>query len=146
MDTDPNVLVMPADGVISQLGKIEEDKILQAKGHNYSLEALLAGNYLMADLFRNGTFVTTYLSPRDYHRVHMPCNGILREMIYVPGNLSSLTISPLRTCRICFPVTNTSFAFSIPIGPMAQILVERRLLAAFRRSRQAPLRRRAKVS
>ncbi len=54
---------MPADGVISQLGKIEEDKILQAKGHNYSLEALLAGNYLMADLFRNGTFVTTYLSP-----------------------------------------------------------------------------------
>ncbi len=53
---------MPADGVISQLGRIEEDKILQAKGHNYSLEALLAGNYLMADKFRNGTFVTTYLS------------------------------------------------------------------------------------
>ncbi len=50
---------MPADGVISQLGRIEEDKILQAKGHNYSLEALLAGNYLMADKFRNGTFVTT---------------------------------------------------------------------------------------
>ncbi|MFV5027129.1 archaetidylserine decarboxylase, partial [Escherichia coli] len=90
IDTDPNVLVMPADGVISQLGKIEEDKILQAKGHNYSLEALLAGNYLMADLFRNGAFVTTYLSPRDYHRVHMPCNGILREMIYVPGDLFSV--------------------------------------------------------
>ncbi len=52
------------DGVISQLGKIEEDKILQAKGHNYSLEALLAGNYLMADLFRNGTFVTTYRPAR----------------------------------------------------------------------------------
>ncbi|MDI9814902.1 phosphatidylserine decarboxylase, partial [Acinetobacter baumannii] len=60
---------MPADGVISQLGNIEDDKILQAKGNNYSLEALLAGNYLMADLFRNGTFATTYLSPRDYHRV-----------------------------------------------------------------------------
>ena len=85
LNTDPNVLVMPADGVISQLGKIENDKILQAKGHNYSPEALLAGNYIMADLFRNGTFATTYLSPRDYHRVHMPCNGILREMIYVPG-------------------------------------------------------------
>lgn len=97
---------MPADGVISQLGKIEEDKILQAKGHNYSLEALLAGNYLMADLFRNGTFVTTYLSPRDYHRVHMPCNGILREMIYVRAISSPLTISRLRTCRICLPVTN----------------------------------------
>ena len=81
---------MPADGVISQLGAIDNDKILQAKGHNYSLEALLAGNYLMADLFRNGSFVTTYLSPRDYHRVHMPCNGILREMIYVPGDLFSV--------------------------------------------------------
>ena len=90
LNTDPNVLVMPADGVISQLGKIEDDKILQAKGHNYSLEALLAGNYIMADLFRNGTFATTYLSPRDYHRVHMPCNGILREMIYVPGDLFSV--------------------------------------------------------
>ena len=90
VNTDPNVLVMPADGVISQLGRIENDKILQAKGHNYSLEALLAGNYIMADLFRNGAFATTYLSPRDYHRVHMPCNGILREMIYVPGDLFSV--------------------------------------------------------
>ncbi|MDR8340854.1 phosphatidylserine decarboxylase, partial [Acinetobacter baumannii] len=71
LNTDPNVLVMPADGVISQLGAIENDKILQAKGHDYSLEALLAGNYQMADLFRNGSFATTYLSPRDYHRVHM---------------------------------------------------------------------------
>ena len=91
LNTDPNVLVMPADGVISQLGAIENDKILQAKGHDYSLEALLAGNYQMADLFRNGSFATTYLSPRDYHRVHMPCNGILREMIYVPGDLFSVT-------------------------------------------------------
>lgn len=63
LNTDPNVLVMPADGVISQLGNIEDDKILQAKGHNYSLEALLAGNYLMADLFRNGT-----LPPPICHR------------------------------------------------------------------------------
>lgn len=82
---------MPADGVISQLGAIENDKILQAKGHDYSLEALLAGNYQMADLFRNGSFATTYLSPRDYHRVHMPCNGILREMIYVLATCSLLT-------------------------------------------------------
>src|SRR5699024_11701579 len=72
------------------LYRYKEDKTLQAKVHNNSLEALLAGNYLMADLFRNGTFVTTYLSPRDYHRVHMPCNGILREMIYVPGDLFSV--------------------------------------------------------
>ena len=110
LNTDPNVLVMPADGVISQLGAIENDKILQAKGHDYSLEALLAGNYQMADLFRNGSFATTYLSPRDYHRVHMPCNGILREMIYVPGDLFSVNQRV-----ICL--------FDTEFGPMAQILV-----------------------
>ncbi len=64
----------------ASLAPLENDKILQAKGHDYSLEALLlAGNYQMADLFRNGSFATTYLSPRDYHRVHMPCNGILQR-------------------------------------------------------------------
>ena len=86
-------LVLPADGAISQLGKIEQGKILQAKGHDYSLEALLAGNYLLAEEFKDGQFATTYLSPRDYHRVHMPCDGVLREMIYVPGDLFS--VNPL---------------------------------------------------
>ncbi|EMS04096.1 archaetidylserine decarboxylase [Escherichia coli] len=124
IDTDPNVLVMPADGVISQLGKIEEDKILQAKGHNYSLEALLAGNYLMADLFRNGTFVTTYLSPRDYHRVHMPCNGILREMIYVPGDLFSVNHLTAQNVPNLFARNERVIClFDTEFGPMAQILV-----------------------
>ena len=122
IDTDPNVLVMPADGVISQLGKIEEDKILQAKGHNYSLEALLAGNYLMADLFRNGTFVTTYLSPRDYHRVHMPCNGILREMIYVPGDLFSVNHLTAQNVPNLFARNERVIClFDTEFGPMAQI-------------------------
>ncbi len=115
---------MPADGVISQLGKIEEDKILQAKGHNYSLEALLAGNYLMADLFRNGTFVTTYLSPRDYHRVHMPCNGILREMIYVPGDLFSVNHLTAQNVPNLFARNERVIClFDTEFGPMAQILV-----------------------
>jgi phosphatidylserine decarboxylase len=70
--------------------RIHDDQIFQAKGHNYSLEALLAGNYVLAEPFRNGLFATTYLAPRDYHRVHMPCNGVLREMIYVPGDLFSV--------------------------------------------------------
>ncbi|MBF9772447.1 archaetidylserine decarboxylase [Enterobacter asburiae] len=124
LNTDPNVLVMPADGVISQLGNIEDDKILQAKGHNYSLEALLAGNYLMADLFRNGTFATTYLSPRDYHRVHMPCNGILREMIYVPGDLFSVNHLTAQNVPNLFARNERVIClFDTEFGPMAQILV-----------------------
>jgi len=115
---------MPADGVISQLGRIEEDKILQAKGHNYSLEALLAGNYLMADKFRNGTFATTYLSPRDYHRVHMPCNGILREMIYVPGDLFSVNHLTAQNVPNLFARNERVIClFDTEFGPMAQILV-----------------------
>ncbi|MEN1215734.1 archaetidylserine decarboxylase, partial [Pseudomonas aeruginosa] len=105
-------------------GKIEEDKILQAKGHNYSLEALLAGNYLMADLFRNVTFVTTYLSPRDYHRVHMPCNGILREMIYVPGDLFSVNHLTAQNVPNLFARNERVIClFDTEFGPMAQILV-----------------------
>jgi phosphatidylserine decarboxylase len=115
---------MPADGVISQLGAIDNDKILQAKGHNYSLEALLAGNYLMADLFRNGSFVTTYLSPRDYHRVHMPCNGILREMIYVPGDLFSVNHLTAQNVPNLFARNERVIClFDTEFGPMAQILV-----------------------
>ncbi|WP_437886878.1 archaetidylserine decarboxylase [Phytobacter sp. V91] len=123
-NTDPNVLVMPADGVISQLGKIDNDKLLQAKGHYFSLEALLAGNYLMADLFRNGSFATTYLSPRDYHRVHMPCNGILREMIYVPGDLFSVNHLTAQNVPNLFARNERVIClFDTEFGPMAQILV-----------------------
>jgi phosphatidylserine decarboxylase len=124
VNTDPNVLVMPADGAISQLGRIEDDKILQAKGHNYTLEALLAGNYQMADLFRNGTFATTYLSPRDYHRVHMPCNGILREMIYVPGDLFSVNHLTAQNVPNLFARNERVIClFDTEFGPMVQILV-----------------------
>lgn len=124
LNTDPNVLVMPADGVISQLGKIESDKILQAKGHDYTLEALLAGNYIMADRFRDGIFVTTYLSPRDYHRVHMPCNGILREMIYVPGDLFSVNHLTAQNVPNLFARNERVIClFDTEFGPMAQILV-----------------------
>ena len=101
----------------------------------------------MADLFRNGTFVTTYLSPRDYHRVHMPCNGILREMIYVPGDLFSVNHLTAQNVPNLFARNERVIClFDTEFGPMAQILVGRRLLAALRRSGRAPLRRRAKVS
>lgn len=80
----------PVDGAISQFGKIENDHIFQAKGHSYSTTALLGGDEALAKNFQNGSFATLYLSPKDYHRVHMPCNGQLKRMIYVPGSLFSV--------------------------------------------------------
>lgn len=86
-------LVSPVDGAISQLGAIEGDAILQAKGHGYTVQALVGGDADLARPFLNGHFATLYLSPKDYHRVHMPCAGTLRRMIHVPGDLFS--VNPL---------------------------------------------------
>ncbi|MBT9431801.1 phosphatidylserine decarboxylase [Candidatus Sodalis endolongispinus] len=124
IDADPAVLVLPADGIISQFGPIEGEQVFQAKGHHYSLEALLAGNESMIDLFRNGSFATTYLAPRDYHRVHMPCNGVLREMLYVPGELFS--VNPLTAANIpnLFARNERIIClFDTDFGPLAQIMV-----------------------
>jgi phosphatidylserine decarboxylase len=121
---ESHVLVLPADGAISQLGPIQDDLIFQAKGHHYSLEALLAGNYLLAEQFRNGLFATTYLAPSDYHRVHMPCDGVLREMIYVPGDLFS--VNPLTAANVpnLFARNERVIClFDTVVGPMVQILV-----------------------
>ena len=82
--------VCPVDGAISQLGPIEDDQIYQAKGHRYTTTALVGGDRALAAQFENGHFATIYLSPRDYHRIHMPCDGSLRRMIYVPGDLFSV--------------------------------------------------------
>lgn len=82
--------VCPVDGAISQFGKIEGEQIFQAKGHQYSATALVGGDAALARRFDNGSFATIYLSPRDYHRIHMPCAGKLRRMIYVPGDLFSV--------------------------------------------------------
>ena len=82
--------ICPVDGAISQFGKIQQDQIYQAKNHLYSTFALLAGNRLLADSFINGSYATLYLSPKDYHRIHMPCAGTLKSMAYVPGELFSV--------------------------------------------------------
>ncbi len=83
-------LVCPVDGAISQFGRIEVDQIFQAKGHHYSTLALLAGEKDLAAQFLDGHFACLYLSPRDYHRIHMPCDGQLTRMLYVPGELFSV--------------------------------------------------------
>ncbi len=85
-----DVVVSPSDGAISQLGRIEHGRIFQAKGHSYSLLELLGGDGLRAAPFMGGHFATIYLSPKDYHRVHMPLTGTLKEMVYVPGRIFSV--------------------------------------------------------
>jgi len=89
-------LLCPVDGAISQFGPVEGEQIFQAKGHDYSATALVGGDHLLAGQFRDGLFATLYLSPRDYHRIHMPCDGDLREMIYVPGELFSVNPATAR--------------------------------------------------
>jgi phosphatidylserine decarboxylase len=82
--------ICPVDGAISQFGAIEKDQIFQAKGHSYSTTTLVGGDKALADKFENGHFACLYLSPRDYHRIHMPCDGMLKSMTYVPGALFSV--------------------------------------------------------
>ena len=88
--------ICPVDGAISQFGAIERDQIFQAKGHSYSTTALVGGDHELAAQFENGSFATLYLSPRDYHRIHMPCAGRLTRMIYVPGELFSVNPTTAR--------------------------------------------------
>jgi phosphatidylserine decarboxylase len=89
-------LVCPVDGAISQFGAIVKDQIFQAKGHHYSSTALVGGDASLGALFDDGHFATLYLSPRDYHRIHMPCDGRLTRMIYVPGDLFSVNPTTAR--------------------------------------------------
>jgi phosphatidylserine decarboxylase len=89
-------LVSPVDGAISQCGPIAGDQVFQAKGHSYSTRALVGGDATLAAQFQDGEFATLYLSPRDYHRIHMPCAGRLTRMIYVPGDLFSVNPTTAR--------------------------------------------------
>jgi phosphatidylserine decarboxylase len=83
-------LVSPVDGAVSQCGAITDDRVFQAKGHHFTTTALVGGDATVAAQFANGTFATLYLSPRDYHRIHMPCDGTLTRMRHVPGDLFSV--------------------------------------------------------
>ncbi|XKM14401.1 archaetidylserine decarboxylase [Orbaceae bacterium ac157xtp] len=122
-DEDKSI-VMPADGIISQFGKIHDNSILQAKGHIYSLDALVACNPQMINHFTNGSFITTYLSPSNYHRVHSCCDGYLREMIYVPGSLFSVNLATAENISNLFARNERLIClFETDFGPVAQIFV-----------------------
>lgn len=116
--------ICPVDGAISQFGKIERDQIFQAKGHRYSSTALLGGDPALAAQFDDGHFATIYLSPRDYHRIHMPCAGTLRHMIYVPGDLFSVNPTTARGVPGLFARNERVVCvFDTEHGPLALVLV-----------------------
>jgi len=89
-------LLCPVDGAISQFGPVQQGQVFQAKGHRYSTTALVGGDAALAAPFADGAFATLYLSPRDYHRIHMPCAGTLRRMLHVPGDLFSVNPTTAR--------------------------------------------------
>lgn len=122
--TDANTIASPVDGAVSQLGKINTDLIFQAKGHAYSLTQLLGDRKDLSKTFKNGEFNTIYLSPKDYHRIHMPIDGRLKEMIHVPGQLYSVNQTTVENVPALFARNERVVClFDTPAGPMAMILV-----------------------
>ena len=121
---EANAVLSPVDGAVSQAGKIDGDAIFQAKGHSYSLNTLLGNADSWSDKFQNGLFATLYLSPRDYHRIHMPLTATLEHVIHVPGRLFS--VNPVTTRKVPgLFARNERVAclFNTEHGPMGMVLV-----------------------
>ncbi|HYE39990.1 MAG TPA: archaetidylserine decarboxylase [Ramlibacter sp.] len=120
----PAPFVCPVDAAISQFGPIEHDQLFQAKGHSYSTRALVGGDQALAHRFDHGHFATLYLAPKDYHRIHMPCDGRLKRMIYVPGDLFSVNPLTARHVPSLFARNERVVCeFECAHGPMVLVLV-----------------------
>jgi phosphatidylserine decarboxylase len=122
--TDPRALVSPVDGTVSQAGHIDDGRLFQAKSHHFTLEALLAGDQGLAERFRHGEFATIYLAPHNYHRVHMPQDGVLTATIHVPGRLYSVNATTAAQVPELFARNERVISvFDTPCGTLAVILV-----------------------
>ena len=131
LDETPGAILCPADGAVSQLGPIEHGRIFQAKGHSFSALELLGGDPALAAPFMGGEFATIYLSPKDYHRVHMPLAGTLREMVYVPGRLFSVNQTTAENVPELFARNERVVClFDTERGPMAVVLVGAMIVAS----------------
>jgi len=131
LDLDSDAVLCPSDGVVSQLGNIEQGRVFQAKGHDYSTIDLLGGSPQRAAPFEGGKFATVYLAPKDYHRVHMPIAGTLREMVYIPGRLFS--VNPLTASHVPALFARNERVvciFDTALGPMAVVLVGAMIVAS----------------
>jgi len=121
---EPDAILCPVDGAVSQVGEVKEGRIFQAKGHEYSVAELLGGDDTWPQLFEHGTFANIYLSPKDYHRIHMPLAGNLIRTIHVPGRLFSVNpVTTRQVPRLFARNERIVCLFETPFGPMAVILV-----------------------
>lgn len=117
-------IICPVDAKISQIGQIDQGTLFQAKGHNFQLVDLLGGDAKMANLFQQGLFCTLYLSPKDYHRIHIPTTGRLIDMVYVPGRLFSVNQTTTQVVSNLFARNERVICrFETDLGPMALVLV-----------------------
>jgi phosphatidylserine decarboxylase len=124
LDSDDNNWVCPVDGTVSQAGTIENGRIFQAKGRDYTLQELLGGDEAQAEAFTNGRFATLYLSPRDYHRIHMPVDAELKHMTYIPGRLFSVAAYTVKAIPRLFARNERVVCrFETRYGPMVMVLV-----------------------
>jgi phosphatidylserine decarboxylase len=124
LTTTPNAIACPADGSVSQVGKINDGEIFQAKGKSFTATDLLGGDPARAEPFNNGIYTTIYLSPKDYHRLHMPLTGTLREMVHIPGRLFSVNTATTQSVPGLFARNERVAAlFDTDAGPMALVLV-----------------------
>jgi phosphatidylserine decarboxylase len=131
LPTDPSLVLSPADGAINQCGLIDRGRLIQAKGRDFGLKELLGGDAARAEPFMGGSFVTVYLSPRDYHRVHMPVAGRLREMVFVPGKLYSVNQLTSESVPELFARNERVVClFDTDLGPMAMVLVGAMIVAS----------------
>lgn len=150
INADADSIVSPADGAISQLGDIKNGRIFQAKGQDFSLTELLGGDLEVAKPFMGGKFATVYLSPKDYHRVHMPLTGKLKTMVHVPGDLFSVnTVTAANVPRLFARNERTVCIFDTEIGPMAVVLVGAMIVASIETvwaGQTAPIKREIKTS
>ena len=123
-DKDESNWLCPVDGSVSQAQAIRDGRIFQAKGHDYSLLELVGGDRELAEIFKDGQFATLYLSPRDYHRIHMPATGLLKHMQYIPGRLFSVAAFTVNNIPRLFARNERCVCyFETEQGPMAMILV-----------------------
>jgi phosphatidylserine decarboxylase len=126
-----NAIAQPVDGAISQMGDITNGRIFQAKGHDFGLTDLLGGDNTLAQPFQDGTFATVYLSPKDYHRIHMPLDGVLEHMLFIPGDLFS--VNPLTAENVPGLFARNERAvciFNSPHGRFALVLVGATIVAS----------------
>lgn len=131
ISSEPNLIVSPADGVINQSGRITKGRLIQAKGRDFSLAALLGGCEERARPFLDGCFATVYLSPRDYHRVHMPISGTLKEMVFIPGKLFSVNQLTAASVPDLFARNERVVCvFDTERGPMVMVLVGAMIVAS----------------